>query len=141
MPQYAASRVLPTSVDDVWAVLSEAEQFPAWWPGIDRVEPSVRRALAPGALWQVEGSIQTGLLRRGPQLGGTLLVLDVVPQRRLAFQLSEARMDAALELEASEDDQTAATLTVEAQRFSGVGRSFPSQALAKLAALVRPKVP
>jgi uncharacterized protein YndB with AHSA1/START domain len=122
----------------VWAVLGEAEQFPAWWPGVDRVEPSVRRAVAPGALWKVEGRSQVSLLRRSPQLSGTLLVFDVVPRARLVFQLTDARIDADLELEPADDEQTAATLTVEAPRFSGVGRAFPSLALAQLAALVRP---
>jgi uncharacterized protein YndB with AHSA1/START domain len=138
LPRYAASRVLPATVDEVWAVLAEAEHFPAWWPGVDRVEPSVRRAVAPGALWKIEGRNQMSLLRRGPQLSGTLLVFDVVPQSRLVFQLTDARIDAELELAAAEDDQTAATLTVEAPRFSGVGRSFTSEVLARLAALVRP---
>jgi hypothetical protein len=119
-------------------VLAEAHRFPEWWPGIDSVESTVRRAVAPGALWQVEGPNQTSLFRRSPQLSGTLLVLDVAPQRRLAFQLSEARIDAELELVATEGDQAAATLSVEAPRFSGVSRTFPSQALARLAALVRP---
>lgn len=137
MPRFAARRVLPATVDDVWSVLSDAERFADWWPGIDRVESTVRRAVAPGALWQVEGPNRQSLLRRGPQLSGTLLVLDVVPQRRLAFQLSEARIDAQLELEATEDDQAAAALSLEAPRFSGVGRTFPSRALASLAALVR----
>lgn len=138
MPRYAASRVLPATVEEVWATLEEAERFPAWWPGVDRVEPSVRRAVAPGALWKVEGRNQVSLLRRSPQLSGTLLVFDVVPQSRLVFQLTDARIDAGLELAATEDGQTAATLTVEAPRFSGVGRAFPSRALASLAALVRP---
>src|SRR5205807_306465 len=83
-------------------------------------------AVAPGALWQVEGPNRASLLVRRPQLSGTLLVLDVVPQRRLAFQLSEARLEARLELEPAED-QAAATLTVDAPRFAGVGRAFPSQ--------------
>ena len=138
MPRYAASRVLPATVDEVWAVLAEAEHFPAWWPGVDRVEPSVRRAVAPGALWKIEGRNQMSLLRRSPQLSGTLLVFDVVPRSRLVFQLTDARIDAELELAATEDDETAATLTVEAPRFSGVGRSFTSEVLARLAALVRP---
>ena len=138
MPWYAASRVLPATVEDVWAGLEEAERFPAWWPGVNRVEPSVRRAVAPGALWKVEGRNQLSLLRRSPQLSGTLLVFDVVPRSRLVFQLTDARIDAELELEETEDDQTAATLTVEAARFSGVGRAFASEALASLAALVRP---
>ena len=137
MPRYAASRILPATVEDVWAVLEESERFPAWWPGVDRVEPSVRRAVAPGALWQLEGTDRPSLLRR-PQLGGVLIVLAVVPLQHVAFQLTDARIDAGLELAPTEDEQTAATLTVEAPRFSGVGRAFPSQALASLAALVRP---
>ncbi len=118
-------------------MLADAERFADWWPGIDHVEPTVRRAVAPGARWQVEGSNSASLIRRTPQLSGMLLVLEVVPQARLAFQLSESRIDAELGLAATVDDQTAATLTVEAPRFSGVGRAFPSQALASLAALVR----
>ncbi len=136
MPRYAARRVLPASVDDVWALLAEPERFAEWWPGVEQVEPTVRRAMAPGALWQVEGANRLSVLRR-PQLSGTLLVLDVVPQRRLAFQLSEARIDAELELEETGDGETTATLSVDAPRFSGVGRAFPSQALAKLAGRVR----
>ena len=139
MPRYAARRTLPGTVEHVWAVLADAARFADWWPGIEHVESAVRRAVAPGALWQVEGPSRVSLLRRSPQLSGTLLVLDVVPQRRLAFQLNEARVDAELELETNEDGQAAATLFVEAPRFSGVGRAFPSLALAQLAALVRPR--
>jgi uncharacterized protein YndB with AHSA1/START domain len=137
LPRYAASRVLPATVEEVWGILDDAQRFADWWPGVEHVESTVRRAVAPGALWQVEGSIRASLLRRGPQLSGTLLVLDAVPRRRLAFQLGEARIEAELELEATGDDQAAATLGVEAPRFSGVGRAFPSLALAQLAALVR----
>jgi hypothetical protein len=39
---------------------------------------------------------------------------------------------------APHDDGTEATLTMEAPRFSGVRRDFPSQALSRLAGLVRP---
>src|SRR5204862_372867 len=82
--------------------LAGAARFADWWPGIDHVESAVRRAVAPGALWQVEGPNRVSLLRRSPQLSGTLLVLDVVPQRRLAFHLNEARVGAELELETNE---------------------------------------
>lgn len=121
-------------------MLADVERFADWWPGIDRVESTVRRAVAPGALWQVEGPTRESLLRRRPQLSGTLLVLDVTPQRRLAFQLSESRIEVELELEPEEDDQAAATLSVDAPRFSGIGRAFPSEALARLAALVRTRL-
>jgi uncharacterized protein YndB with AHSA1/START domain len=120
-------------------VLSEPDRLADWWPGIERVEPTVRRALAPGALWHVEGASNAKpSLRRRPQMMGDLLVLEVEPRSRLTFQLLSERIDADLVLETAEDEQAAATLVVEVPRFIGVGRAFPSQALAKLAALVRP---
>jgi uncharacterized protein YndB with AHSA1/START domain len=138
LPRYAAKRVLPANVDEVWAVLAEPERLADWWPGIGAVEPTVRRALAPGALWRVEGGRSSRVsFRRQPVVGGNLLVLEVVPPQRVAFQLMSERIDAALEL-ASHDDGTETTLTVEAPRFSGIRRDFPSQALARLAGLVRP---
>ena len=141
MPQYAARRVLPATVDEVWAVLAEPGRLADWWPGIDRVEPTVRRALAPGALWRIEGGgAGKPSFRRRPQMVGNLLVIDVEPPSRLSFQLLAERIDAELRLEPNEDDQAAATLVVDAPRFVGVGRPFPSEALAKLAALVRPEV-
>jgi hypothetical protein len=99
-------------------------------------EPSVRNALAPGAHWQLEGTDRPSLLRR-PQLGGSLLVLEVVPLERIAFQLSGERAEVELDLQPVEDGETQATLAVDAPRFGGMGRTVPSQALAKLAALVR----
>jgi hypothetical protein len=119
-------------------VLAEPERFADWWPGVETVEPTVRRGLAPGALWRVEGANSTRLsVRRRPQMAGNLLVLEVEPHSRVAFQLVAERIDVELGLASTEDDEAAATLVVEAPRFSGVGRAFPSQALAMLAALVR----
>jgi hypothetical protein len=119
-------------------VLADAAQWPDWWPGLEGAEPTVRRALAPGALWNLEGTDRPSFRRR-PQLGGTLLLLEVVPLQRVAFQLSSERADVELDLEPAEDgDQTAARLAVDAPRFGGLGRSVPSEALAKLAAIVRP---
>ena len=142
MPRYAARRILPATVDQVWAVLAEPERFAEWWPGIGSVEPTVRRALAPGALWHIEGSATTGpSIRRRPQMAGDLLVLEVVPVSRVTFQLVAERIDVELGLARTEDDETAVSLVVEAPRFIGVGRPFPSQALAKLAALVRQEEP
>jgi uncharacterized protein YndB with AHSA1/START domain len=137
LPRYAARRVLPATVDEVWAALAEPERWSEWWPGLLGVEPTVRRALAPGALWQLEGTDRPSLFRR-PQLGGTLLVLEVVPLERVVFQLSGERADVELDLEPVEDDQTQATLVVDAPRFGGIRRTLPSQALSKLAGLVRP---
>ena len=119
-------------------MLAEPARWSEWWPGLVRAEPTVRRALAPGALWQLEGSEKPSFRRR-PQLGGTLLFLDVVPLQRVAFQMTGEHAEVELQLDrAEDDDQTAARLAVEVPRFGGLGRSFPSQALAKLAELVRP---
>jgi uncharacterized protein YndB with AHSA1/START domain len=138
LPRYEARRVLPAPVEDVWAVLADPARWPDWWPGLVRADPSVRRALAPGALWQLEGTERPSFRRR-PQLGGTLLFLEVEPLRRVAFQMTGERAEVELDLErVEENEQTAALLAVEAPRLGGLGRSFPSEALAKLADLVRP---
>jgi len=137
LPRYEARRTLPASVEDVWAVLADATRWPEWWPGLVGATPTVRRALAPGAHWQLEGTERPSFRRR-PQLGGSLLVLEVVPLQRVAFQLSGEHADVELDLEPDEDGQTDARLAVEAPRFGGMGRAFPSEALARLAALVRP---
>jgi hypothetical protein len=97
----------------------------------------VRRALAPGAHWQLEGTGRPSLRRR-PQLGGALLILEVVPLRRIAFQLTGEHAEVELDLVPVEDGETQATLAVEAPRFGGMGRTLPSQALSRLAGLVRP---
>ena len=136
MPRYEARRTLPASVEDVWALLAEPARWPEWWPGLVGAEPTVRRALAPGAHWQLEGTERPSFRRR-PQLGGSLLVLEVVPLRRVAFQLTGEHAEAELDLVPVEAGETQATLAVEAPRFGGIGRTVPSQALAGLAALVR----
>jgi uncharacterized protein YndB with AHSA1/START domain len=137
LPRYEARRTLPAPVEDVWAVLADPARWPEWWPGLEGVEPTVRRALAPGALWKLEGTNKPSVLRR-PQMGGALLFLDVVPLERITFQLSGEHAEVELGLEPVEHNETQATLVVEAPRFGGIRRTVPSQALGKLAALVRP---
>ena len=56
---------------------------------------------------------------------------------RIAFQLTGEHAEVELDLARVEDNETQATLAVEAPRFGGIGRSVPSQALSGLAALVR----
>ena len=136
MPQSVARRILPAPVEDVWAVLADPARWPEWWPGLVAAEPTVRRALAPGAHWQLQGTEQPSFRRR-PQLGGSLLFLEVVPLERIAFQLTGEHADVELDLEPVEDDQTKATLGIGAPRLGGLGRTVPSEALAGLAALVR----
>ena len=136
MQRYEARRTLPAAVEDVWAVLADPARWPEWWPGLVGADPSVRRALAPGAHWQLEGTERPSFRRR-PQLGGSLLVLEVAPLRRVAFQLTGEHAEVELDLVPVEVAETQATLAVEAPRFGGMGRNVPSQALAGLAALVR----
>lgn len=128
MPRYAADRVLRAPLDDVWAFVAEPFNLPDWFPGVAGVEPD-RRGLAPGARWQVLGPNRPSLLRK-PDAAGMLLVLDVVPTRRIAFQLTGQRLDAELELEPL-GEGTRAALTVDAP-FLTVSRSFPHKALQRL---------
>jgi uncharacterized protein YndB with AHSA1/START domain len=136
LPRYEARRTLPAPVEDVWEVLEDPSRWPEWWPGLVGVTSTVRRALAPGALWQLEGTERPSFRRR-PQLGGSLLILEVVPLAHITFQLTGEHADVELDLQPVEDGETQATLAVEAPRFGGLGRTAPSQALAGLDALVR----
>jgi uncharacterized protein YndB with AHSA1/START domain len=145
VPRYAAERTLLAPIDDVWAFLAEPYNLADWWPGIGGVEPD-RRGLVPGARWTIRVSdvlpaqgllpgLGFGMLKR-PGAAGTLLVLEVVPGRRLAFQLVSDRIDAEVDLEPAAEGTTRAILTVEAP-WTAIRRSFPSQVLGRLYALVR----
>jgi len=133
LPRFAAERTLLAAVEDVWAFLAEPFHLPDWWPGISGVQPD-RRGVAPGARWQVLGPDRPTFLRR-PDAAGQLLVLDVVPMRRLAFQLTGQRLDAEIDLEAREG-QTRARLTIDAP-FLMVPRSFARTALGRLYDLIQ----
>jgi len=133
LPTFAAERTLLAPVEDVWAFLAEPFHLPDWWPGISGVQPD-RRGVAPGARWQVLGPDRPTFLRR-PDAAGQLLVLDVVPMRRLAFQLTGQRLDAEIDLEAREG-QTRARLTIDAP-FLMVPRSFARTALGRLYDLIQ----
>ena len=135
MPTYAAKRVLLASLDDVWAFLAEPYHLPDWWPGVSGVEPD-RRGLAPGARWKVLGADTPSFFRK-PQATGMLLVLDVVPQSRIAFQLTGDRIDAEIELRPLEADRTEVILAVEVPPLIGARRSFPHKALLRLYDLVQ----
>jgi len=138
LPRYEARRTLPAPVEDVWWVLADPARWSEWWPGLVGAEPTVRRALAPGALWRLQGTDRPSFRHR-PQLGGTLIVLAVVPLQHVAFQLTGEHAAVELDLEPVEDGATQARLVIEAPRFGGMGRTVPSQALARLADLVRPE--
>ena len=137
LPRFVAERTLPAPVETVWETLAEPARWAEWWPDLATAEPTVRRALAPGALWQIEGTNRPSMFRR-PLSGGSLLILEVVPLRRVAFQLPGDRVEVELDLEPAGDGGTVARLAVDAPRFAGVRRTTASEALGKLAGLVRP---
>jgi uncharacterized protein YndB with AHSA1/START domain len=135
LPRYAADRVLLAPIDDVWAFLAEPYNLADWWPGISGIEPD-RRGLAPGARWTVVGSDQPTYFRR-PQASGTLLVLDVQPRERIAFQLAGDHIDADLTLRAVDEARTEVSLVIEGPWLIGLRRAFPRQALERLHSLLR----
>jgi uncharacterized protein YndB with AHSA1/START domain len=135
VPRYAADRVLLSPIGDVWAFLAEPYNLTDWWPGVSGVEPD-RRGLAPGARWKVLGPDRAGYFRK-PMAAGTLLVLDVKPFERIAFQLTGDRLEADLTLRAVDETHTEVTLVVEGPWLIGLRRVFPHQALERLHSLLR----
>ena len=134
MPRYAADRTLLAPLEDVWAFLAEPYNLPDWWPGVSGVEPD-RRGLAPGARWKVLGPNEPTFFHR-PDAAGTLLVLEVVPMSRIAFQVVSQRVDAELDLQGAEQGRTTVSLVVEAP-FLSIRRTFPRTALGRLYDLVQ----
>ena len=135
MPRYAADRTLLAPLDDVWAFLAEPYNLADWWPGVSGVEPD-RRGLAPGARWKVLAPNEPSYFRR-PLAAGALVVLEVVPRERIAFQLTGDRIAADLELRAVDEGRTAVSLVVEGPWLVGLKRSFPRRALDRLDLLLR----
>ena len=135
MPRYAADRTLLAPIDDVWAFLAEPYNLADWWPGVSGVEPD-RRGLAPGARWRVLSPDKPSLLRR-PQSAGMLLVLEVAPMERIAFQLTGDRIDVELSLRAVDERRTTASLVVDGPFLIGLRRRYPVHALDRLYDLVQ----
>jgi uncharacterized protein YndB with AHSA1/START domain len=135
LPRYAADRVIVAPIDDVWSFLAEPYNLADWWPGVSGVEPD-RRGLAPGARWKVIGPNQPSYFRR-PQATGTLVVLDVSPLERIAFQLTGERIDADVRLRAIDERSTEVSLVVDGPWLVGLKRAFPRRALARLHSILR----
>jgi uncharacterized protein YndB with AHSA1/START domain len=135
MPRFAADRTILAPLDDVWAFLAEPYNLADWWPGVSGVEPD-RRGLAPGARWKVIGPDRPSYFRR-PQMTGTLVVLEVVPRERIAFQLTGDRIDADLTLRAIDEKSTEVSLIVDGPFLIGLRRRFPAEALGRLHSLLR----
>jgi uncharacterized protein YndB with AHSA1/START domain len=134
MARYTAERTLLASLGDVWSFVAEPYHLPDWWPGVSGVEPD-RRGLAPGARWKILGPDRPTLLRK-PDAAGTLIVLEVVPMRRIAFQLVAQHVDAELELQPVDDERTTVSLGIEAP-FLSVPRTAARNALRRLYELVQ----
>ena len=135
MPRFAADRTILAPLDDVWAYLAEPYNLADWWPGVSGVEPD-RRGLAPGARWKVIGPDRPSYFRR-PQMTGTLVVLDVVPRERIAFQLTGDRIDADLMMRAVDAKSTEVSLIVDGPFLIGLRLRFPAEALGRLHSLLR----
>ncbi len=133
MPRVSAQRELLASRSDVWSFVSEPHHFPDWWPGIGGVQPD-RRGFVEGARWQVRGSDQPSLFRQASS-SGVLLVRAVDPYERFSWYLTGDHLEGELRLQASSDDRTLATLSVEGTFMWGLSRSLPRRALSRLHAL------
>ncbi len=145
MPRRLAERTLLAPVEDVWAFVAEPYHLADWWPGIGGVQPD-RRGMAPGARWTILGSeslseealrplFGPGMFRR-PGAAGTLLVIDVIRGRRLAFQLVNEHISVEIDLSPVDANHTAVALSVEAP-WATVRRSYAKDALRRLYDLVQ----
>ena len=133
MSRFAATRELLAPVEDVWAFVSEPHHFADWWPGIAAVRPD-RRGLAEGARWEVVGADRPTLFRQASS-SGVLQVRAVEPYERFACYLTGDHLELDLRLQATAEDRTRATLTVEGTFMWGMSRSLPRRALGRLYAL------
>lgn len=135
MPTYTAARELLASREDVWRFLAEPTRLADWWPGLYGVHAD-RRGLAPGARWQIQSRGRTNPLV-GPKLAveGMIVILEVVPPERLAWQFVHDRHDVELTLTAAAPARTLAELRVSAPFLAGLRRSLPRRALTRLHAL------
>jgi uncharacterized protein YndB with AHSA1/START domain len=130
MPRFEAARELLAAQEDVWAFLAEPNYLADWWPGIRAVQGD-RRGLAPGARWQIRGLARPSLVRK-PDVSGTMLLLEVEPPRRLAWQFTGERLDVELRLAPKGPERTLARLTVGGPWFVGLRGSLPRTALNRL---------
>jgi Polyketide cyclase / dehydrase and lipid transport len=133
MPTYTETRELLAPLDDVWLFLAEPHHFSDWWPGVGGVHPD-RRGLAPGARWTLHAGTQPSLFRR-PAAESTLLVREVEAPTRVAWHMTNERLDVELVLADAPARRTRAELTVSGPFIVGLRRSLPRNALNRLHAL------
>jgi hypothetical protein len=128
-----ASRELLASRPDVWAFLAEPYHLADWYPGISGVTPD-RRGAAAGARWQIVTSNEPTLFRR-PRTTGMLIVNAADPPRLFAFQLLAEKLSVRVDLEATAEDRTLATVTIDGPWLIAYRRSVARRSVARLHAL------
>lgn len=128
-----ASRELVAPRPEVWAFLAEPYHLPDWYPGVSGVTPD-RRGAAAGARWQVVASNEPTLLRK-PASTGTLVVTASDSPRLFAFQLVADKLDVRVDLEATAEDRTRATVTVDGPWLIAYRRTLARRAVDRLHAL------
>jgi len=116
----------------VWGFVAEPYHLSDWWPGISGVEPD-RRGMAPGARWKVQGP---SYLRKS-ETPAVLVVHEVDPERRFAFELLRERLRRELDLSREGADRTRAVLAIEGRFLIGPRRVLGKQALLRLYDLIQ----
>jgi uncharacterized protein YndB with AHSA1/START domain len=132
LPRYAAERVLLAPIGDVWSFLAEPYHLSDWWPGITGVEPD-RRRLAAGARWKVQGP---AYLRKA-DTPALLLVREVEPMERFAFELPRSRTLVEVELRATAADRTRVVVAVSGRFLLGPRSGLAKEAVGRLYDLVQ----
>ena len=111
MPSISRRRTLGASPEDVWAVVSDPERLPAWWPLVTRVEEAT-----PEAWTEVLASPRRKVVR------ADFTLVESDPLRRRVWQQEVAetpfeRLLAAssrtVELEPERDGSTSVRITVD----------------------------
>ncbi len=96
------------------------------------MEPD-RRGMAPGARWKVQGP---SYLRKS-ETPAVLVVHEVIPERRVAFELLRERLRVELDLSREGADRTRAVLAIEGRFLFGPRRVLGKQALLRLYDLIQ----
>ena len=128
-----ASRELLAARPDAWAFLAEPYHLADWYPGISGVTPD-RRGSAAGARWQIVTSNEPTLLRK-PRAPGILVVTAADPPQLFAFQLVQEQLNVRVDLEATSEDRTLATVTIEGPWLIAYRRSLARRAATRLHSL------
>ena len=128
-----ASRELLAARPEAWRFLAEPYHLPDWYPGLSGVTPD-RRGSAAGARWEIVASNEPTLLRK-PRATGTLVVLAAEEPRLFSFQLLGEKLTVTVELVATAEDRTEATVTVEGPWLISYRRSLARRAVNRLYAL------